>query len=63
MWRIPDSVITHYEGTWLSDLSIDIPGQMRNCIQGDVGSAADTSKVLYVLIMLYKRYYFFYDAS
>jgi len=23
MWRIPRGVITHYEGTWLSDLSID----------------------------------------
>lgn len=23
MWRIPGGIITHYEGTWLSDLSID----------------------------------------
>jgi len=23
MWHIPTGVINHYEGTWLSDLSID----------------------------------------
>lgn len=59
MRRISEGVITHYRGTWLSDLSIDVAGQMRNCIQGDVGSGPDTSEVLYVLIMRA----FFYDAK